>query len=192
MSALGFFSVLLFYLKHQHSLPILIFTCITYAGLSDDILDSGMENEVASADVSQDIICEFKATSDPETKKLCDGENMPDFFSDHVVLPVNEDGMDHSCSKEWDRATDHVPVQEIISKQDEEAEVELGDLFCEETSASASLPPEVLNSQKKEKAALLSGGYFSSKIDEIWKKVKKSDMRLFSINSILLTYAANN
>ncbi|KAI3917902.1 hypothetical protein MKW98_000136 [Papaver atlanticum] len=139
-------------------------------GLSDDILDSGMENEVASIDVSQDIVCEFKATSNPETKNLCDGASMPDFFTDHVVLPVNEDDMDHSCSKEWDRATDHVPVQESISKQDEEAEVELGDLFCEETSASTSLPPEVLNSQKKEKAALLSGGYFSSKIDEIWKK----------------------
>ncbi|KAI3977610.1 hypothetical protein MKX01_000523, partial [Papaver californicum] len=85
-------------------------------------------------------------------------------------IPFNEDDMDHSCSKEWDRATDHVPVQESISKQDEEAEVEFGDLFCEETSASTSLPPEGLNSQKKEKAALLSGGYFSSKIDEIWKK----------------------
>ncbi|OVA04113.1 Helicase [Macleaya cordata] len=139
-------------------------------GLSDDILASGLGNEGASSYVPQDTVCDSKACSGPETIRLCDTESVPDFFNDEIEPTVDGNYMEYSSSKEFDSVNNPVPVQESITVENEGPEIELGDLFCEEASGSASLPPEVLKLQKKEKAAQLSGGHISSKIDGIWKK----------------------
>lgn len=151
--------------------------CIPWAGLSDDILTSGLGNEGASGYVPQDTVSDSKACSDLETMRLCDKGKTPYFFTDEIKSPVDDSYTECNCFKELDGVSNQVPVQESITVQDEGAEVELGDLFCEEASANKNLPPVVLKSQEKEKAAQLYGGYFSSKIDEIWKKVKWSNMR---------------
>lgn len=79
--------------------------------------------------------------------------------------PVHMDG-GSSLEKKMSKDVDETSTKEV-----EEEEVELDNLFFEDSSAWEAVAPEILKQQKIEKLSHDGYGHLLGNIDDIWKKV---------------------
>lgn len=149
-------------------------TCfwIYLTGLTDDILASEFQHEQATCAASEATYVTSMSDERLERKESCNVEGGLAFHAHADESTIEEDGMEHSSSKEVqvNCTPSGVPVQEKTAEEDPE-DVELGNFFLEDEPSNEGLPPEVCNLQRKEKMRAMSSEKNLEKLDGIWRKV---------------------
>ncbi|KAF6134841.1 hypothetical protein GIB67_002242 [Kingdonia uniflora] len=129
---------------------------MSYVGLSDDILATGLEDEGASQDV------------------MSDSMPIPSVdFTGMKIESLNEESLIENFSFEVFDNVDDLSTRSLTESntvETEEPDVEHSGLFSEDASASVPLPPELSKMQKKEKRAQYSGGNVKKETAGILKK----------------------
>ncbi|KAK3144746.1 hypothetical protein QOZ80_4AG0317290 [Eleusine coracana subsp. coracana] len=104
------------------------------------------------------------SSSNPESENVEAGHNdsgATENKSDNLVNIDDGSGLQKAVPKD---------VTETCTKETEEEEVELDNLFFEDSSAWDAVAPEILKQQKLEKLAHDGYGHLLGNIDDIWKK----------------------
>ncbi|KAJ9158973.1 hypothetical protein P3X46_024509 [Hevea brasiliensis] len=141
-------------------------------GLSDEILAQEFSHERGSGSGSEGVFAGSMPHEQLRAKTSSNTEGGSTFVVSSKELPVNALEMESSSSREFpDKPVPSCePAQGTTVIEDEAGDMELGDFFFEDAASNESLPPEVLELQKKEKMRELSSGKNLEKLDGIWKK----------------------
>ncbi|KAJ4833074.1 hypothetical protein Tsubulata_001048 [Turnera subulata] len=139
-------------------------------GLSDDILERGFEQERASSLIFEDI---SSSSMPQEHMKTVTQPDVNSGLTFAVESAIDGNYMEENpSSKEFvfESVPISTPVQQKISQEDDEADVEVGDFFSENAESTEVLHPHLLELQKKEKLRELCSGKNLEKLEGIWKK----------------------
>lgn len=148
---------------------------IVGAGLSDDILVLVCGDERTSNCLTDRMQRDSESLLNPDSSALPNEGDVPE----SAILdgePMDEGNMVEQCGvKLSENVSDPLGIPYPLRVDDQEDEepgdVDFSNLFCEDPSVSTTLPPEVLNMQKKERMVQLVNGPNLAKIDDIWRKV---------------------
>lgn len=139
---------------------------------------------ISSNDVAEEKGLEYAplGNSGVNTANKCDIVN--ETVCTELVLP-DQAGLDtsdsHGCSS--GTAPVSIDMQSGDTLDGKPDDIELGDLFLEESSLDQVLPPEVFEVQKKEKIRELCSEKNLEKMEGIWKKVICSIQEVHNTNN---------
>ncbi|XP_076947486.1 DExH-box ATP-dependent RNA helicase DExH7, chloroplastic isoform X2 [Bidens hawaiensis] len=129
-----------------------------------------LKQEMAALGISVDTLAaEFesrqRAMENKNIEAVIGGEDGCIESTVEQVGPQDNEKVTDNCS------TDEVSLSVLSQDADEDSgDIELGDMFLEDSSSGQVLPPEIMEMQKKEKMKELTSEKNLEKLEGIWKK----------------------
>lgn len=160
-------TLLLFVFFFFHSAFLSRILTYFHAGLSDDILVSSSQDDclnLFSDEMSSESIHCITCEQTPQDNAAT-WEDLASMESETVVTAIADE-----------TPTSKTENTEDGAKKEEAEDMELDNLFSEDSSSLGQLPSEVLKQQKKENISQLASGRTLVNVDEIWKKVLGYDI----------------
>ncbi|XP_076959181.1 DExH-box ATP-dependent RNA helicase DExH7, chloroplastic-like [Bidens hawaiensis] len=138
-----------------------------------------LKQEMAALGISVDTLAaEFesrqRAMENKNIEAVIAGEDGCIESTVDQVGPQDNEKVTDNCSTE--DVSLSVPSQDA---DEDSGDIELGDMFLEDSSSGQVLPPEIVEMQKKEKMKELTSEKNLEKLEGIWKKVMLAFMSLF-------------
>ncbi|OAY64742.1 ATP-dependent RNA helicase Dhx29 [Ananas comosus] len=140
-------------------------------GLSEEILCSGLQEESVYSKMGEVTTCDSTPHESFTTKKVLDEDSRLGLVASESELHLDESRNDSSILRKTEGAVDrveslHSPVNATCVTKEESEELELDNLFSEDSSSSGVL----LKQQKTEKVPHSKYVHALGNLDEIWKK----------------------
>ncbi|XP_020590261.1 DExH-box ATP-dependent RNA helicase DExH7, chloroplastic isoform X2 [Phalaenopsis equestris] len=133
-------------------------------GISENDLESDLKGEITNLNMHE-MICDRPEGQSPESQ-LPDDDNFEDKGAASPLI-VDSSGLEEPNHAMVSLI--HTVPEECIQKEEPE-ELELDNLFSEDSLSSGALPTQALKQQKKDKLLQSPYGHILGNIDEIWKK----------------------